>query len=733
MAALGKIRSKGVFLIIIIGLGLFGFIAGDMFKACEPAGRAAMNRAVVVFDEKMDIQEFQNYLSEYSEYAKIVSRGQVPADDELNQMAWESLKNSKLIEHECEELGITVTDQEFQEMMKKGTHPALNQLTQLGFADAQTGRFSLEMYKQFIDNYNKSTNKSEDDVKAYKALLFAEKQIRQNLLNWKYNSLLQECVLSNPYEAEFAFKAGNTESNVQLAYLDYKSVKDDEAKVSEEEIKSKYEELKEAFYIPSEMRDAKYILVEKNPSESDRAEFVKELNNAVEELRATSVVDSINIILRKYNSLYSYLGVPVTKNAFSTEVAAKLDSMSVGAVTGPVKSGMAGKETYSVVKLLGKTSSADSIEYRMIGFAMNPSKPQENVENRADSVLNALKEKGGENFDALSKQYNGSDAQKQWIATANYEKATSITNFDRDFINDLNNASVNDIFKIKISQGFAVVQVTNKKQSVTKYDVALLQRDLQISKKTDADLNSKLSQFVANNQTLESLVKNAKQAGYTVQDINGVMPENGSIPGIRGQQSREAFKWLFDNDREKGEVSKIFNETDQAYFVLAVSGIYPEGYLTLENPQVMEIVKQQAMKDKRAEKLMAQLKDVKSIEQAESKGAKVVDVEQITLSSPVVVTALNAQEPALSGAVARTAKGQFSSHPVKGNAGVYVFKVTEKNELPEKFDEQTKKSIMQRQKQENMSYFFSSNGMQQQLNLRDVERKAGIVFNGFRF
>lgn len=35
MAALGSIRKRGVTLIIIVALGLFAFIAGDMFKGCE--------------------------------------------------------------------------------------------------------------------------------------------------------------------------------------------------------------------------------------------------------------------------------------------------------------------------------------------------------------------------------------------------------------------------------------------------------------------------------------------------------------------------------------------------------------------------------------------------------------------------------------------------------------------------------------------------------------------------
>lgn len=35
MAALGKIRKRGLILISIIGLGLFAFIAEEGFRSCE--------------------------------------------------------------------------------------------------------------------------------------------------------------------------------------------------------------------------------------------------------------------------------------------------------------------------------------------------------------------------------------------------------------------------------------------------------------------------------------------------------------------------------------------------------------------------------------------------------------------------------------------------------------------------------------------------------------------------
>lgn len=78
---------------------------------------------------------------------------------------------------------------------------------------------------------------------------------------------------------------------------------------------------------------------------------------------------------------------------------------------------------------------------------------------------------------------------------------------------------------------------------------------------------------------------------------------------------------------------------------------------------------------------------VKSIAAAKSKGAKVMDINQVTFAAPVFVTSTGASEPALSGAVAVTKKGAFCAKPVKGQAGVYVFQVTDKTKRNVKYDQ----------------------------------------------
>ena len=107
MAAIGKMRSWGPVLIIILGLALFGFIAESAFETFR--GRAAVdsNTAGVIDGEKVDIKEFQDLVAEYQQLVKLQGYDNLNEDqlNNLRDMAWEAYVQNKIIEKEAKELG----------------------------------------------------------------------------------------------------------------------------------------------------------------------------------------------------------------------------------------------------------------------------------------------------------------------------------------------------------------------------------------------------------------------------------------------------------------------------------------------------------------------------------------------------------------------------------------------------------------------------------------------------
>ena len=122
----------------------------------------------------------------------------------------------------------------------------------------------------------------------------------------------------------------------------------------------------------------------------------------------------------------------------------------------------------------------------------------------------------------------------------------------------------------------------------------------------------------------------------------------------------------------------------------------PKGYAELS--PVPEAVKQEGRRAKKFAKLSEQLAGAKSIAEAQAKGARIDSISHITFRAPVYVPSIVMPEPALSGAVAGTQKGAFSSHVVKGQAGAYVFQVINRSQREGvTFNEKTSEAALRQQ------------------------------------
>jgi peptidyl-prolyl cis-trans isomerase D len=364
MAALGKIRKRGVALVIIIGLGLFAFIAEEAFRSCEATKNQQRQQIGEVLGEKVNVQEFQGLVDEYQEVLKMSQGRDNFSEEELNSIkdqVWNQFINNKIIASEAEKVGLTVTDEELQNMMKEGTNPLL---LQSPFVNQQTGRFDVTMLTKFLSDYKKNASNpqlSESYERIYKYWQFVEKQLRTSTLTKKYQALIAGSLLSNPVSAKMAFQGQNEENEILLASLPYGSINDNDVEVSDADLKAKYNEEKEMFKQTIESRDIKYVDFEVVASATDRAALLKTMEEACNKLESGANPAEV---VRKAQSQFPYTGIAATKRAYPTDIAAKLDSMSVGQTTRPFES--KSDNTLNVVKLLAKTQAPDSIEYRQI-------------------------------------------------------------------------------------------------------------------------------------------------------------------------------------------------------------------------------------------------------------------------------------------------------------------------------------------------------------------------------
>lgn len=674
MATLQKIRSKGPLLVIVIGLALFAFIAGDAWKVLQPhQGKQDVGE---VNGEVLSAQDYQKMVDELSEVIKLTNGLNSLTEDQLNNVkdqVWQSYVNNKLIAEQAKKLGLKVTDAEIQAIIEQGTHPLLMQTP---FRNPQTGMFDKDMLKKFLVDYaNLDASKMPAQYVEYYQKMgafwkFVEKTLAESTLAQKYQNLVTKSLISNPVSAEDAFKARTEQSDLLLAGIPYSSINDSTIQVSDSEIKDRYNEKKEQFKQLVETRDIRYIDVKVVPSDADRKAVEKEVTEYSNQLATTT--SDFGTFVRSTGSSVNYSDVPVSKSVFPADVASRLDSTGVNEVYGPYYNQT--DDSYNAFKVLAKVSSPDSIQFRQIQVYADT---EEKTKTLADSIYNALK--GGADFAAVAKIY-GQTGEATWVNSQSWEGAELDTDNSK-FINTLLNQPVDELTNVNIGQANLILQVMNKKSMQTKYKVAVVKRPVEFSKETYNAAYNKFSQFVAQNTTIDSMVKNAEESGYTLTPRTDLSSAEHYVGGVRS--TREALKWIF--AAKPGEVSPLYEcgENDHL-MVVALDKIHEAGYRDVNS--VAEMLRSEIRRDKKADKLMAEMKKYNSIAQVKGMKDAVSDsVKHVTFSAPAYISVTRASEPVIGAVASKTAVNQVSA-PIKGNAGVYMIQVYAKDKGSEKFD-----------------------------------------------
>lgn len=711
MATLQKIRSKGPLLVIVIGLALFAFIAGDAWKVLQPhQGKQDVGE---VNGEVLSAQDYQKMVDELSEVIKLTNGLNSLTEDQLNNVkdqVWQSYVNNKLIAEQAEKLGLKVTDAEIQSIIDQGTHPLLMQTP---FRNPQTGMFDKDMLKKFLVDYA-NLNASQmpaQYVEYYQKMgafwQFVEKTLAQSTLAEKYQNLVTKSLISNPVAAEDAFNARTEQSDLLLAGVPYTSINDSTVQVSDSEIKARYDEKKEQFKQLVETRDIRYIDVKVVPSDADRKAVEKEVTEYSNQLANTTA--DFGTFVRSTGSSVNYSDVPVSKSVFPADVASRLDSTGVNEVYGPYYNQT--DDSYNAFKLLAKVSSPDSIQFRQIQVY---AETEEKTKTLADSIYNALK--GGADFAAIAKIY-GQTGEASWVNSQSWE-GSELDADNSKFINTLLNQPVNELANISIGQANLILQVMNKKSMQTKYKVAVVKCPVEFSKETYNAAYNKFSQFVAQNTTIESMVKNAEESGYTLMPRTDLSSAEHYVGGVRS--TREALKWIF--AAKPGEVSPLYEcgENDHL-MVVALDKIHEAGYRDINS--VAEMLRAEIRRDKKAEKIMEEMKKYNSIAQVKGMKDAVSDsVKHVTFSAPAYISVTRSSEPVIGAVAAKTAANKVSA-PIKGNGGVYMIQVYAKEKGSEKFDAKQEETTLT-----NMAVRIAGNQL-----INDLYQKAKVVDQRYLF
>ncbi|MDR1335766.1 MAG: SurA N-terminal domain-containing protein [Tannerella sp.] len=701
MATLQKIRNRAGLLVGVVGVALLAFIVGDGLNSGSTFFRQSKDKVLSVNGEIVKTQDFSRQLEELSEIYSMQMNGSSLTDEQQAQMrnkAFESQVRTLLMNQEGEKVGFTVTSDEVFDMVQgENVSPAVQQMPM--FHD-ENGRFDRNALLRFLQMVNRTSypgNYTEQDVaqirSAQKYWFFMEKNLIQQKKEEKFTTLLSKALVVNSLDAKADYDDNLTSVDFDYAVQYYSSIPDSAVAVTSSEIRSLYKKRRE-LYKQDASAELKYILVTVAPSSED----FEEVKSAIDKIKPEFVDFSDVHDLVNENSDVPFYDAYTSAAFLSPEAEIFVNEAEIGNVKGPVLVG----NTYHLYKYLGRTVAPDSIRVNELAL---PRMAEDRLKTFSDSLIRVVK--GGQPFAELAGSLTGGSftGDMGWLTDE-----AALRRIDEKFRDAIFSAAVNDVFVLKTSRGTHLIQVSEKTSPVQKYKVADVVMEVEPSQTTTTGAYTALSQYILKNSKADSFESEAAAAGYVCQ-TNTIGQNDQTLTNI--PSTRQVVRWAFEN--KKGAMSQIYELDGDRYLVAVLQSVYEKGYRPVE--AVAESLKRELLNDRKAEKIIADLKaqNLTTLEQyAEATHSSVQPVSFVGFATPRIANI--GMEPALNAA-APYAEANVVSAPVKGKAGVYVFKVKEKHTTPGTFslEEQKRKLSM------NSNYRYMYQAIQTLRDKSDVE------------
>lgn len=652
MAILGKIRSKGVLLLVVVGFALFAFIIGDFLTQGSTYFNKSRETVAEIVGEDVNINDYQAAIDQMVEVYKIETGQTDLSEDVMAQLrasVWENLVTEKLLFAEAEKLGLAVSKEELSEyVIGNKTHPLIMQ--RRTFA-GENGQFSRPMLVQFLNSLDVTPENEEmrqQIAQAKSYWLFWERNVKMAVLQDKYNALIGKAVTANSLEAKTSYEAAKVTTDVNYVVQPYFAISDSTVSVSKNEIKDRYNKNKE-LYKQEANRTLSYVAFEIRPLKEDSVEAQEWMNKISEEFKTTE--DVVGLVNSNSDVMYdgrnySYNSLPLNLRDFAF-------TGKTGDVFGPLFE----NNTHTMARIMESgIMKSDSVKLRHIYLTTAD-------EAKADSIIGAIN--GGAVFADLAKKYSAvpqtaaNGGEIGWIMEGMQGMDKEIT--DKAFA-----AVPNQVFTVKNAQGVQIMQVMEKTPARAKVKLAILERKVIPSSRSYGRIYNEAKQFAAELKSTEFASK-AQEKGVSVRTASELFESTERIADI--PQSRQVIRWAFESD--KGDVSDVFDCNNQ-FVVATTTEVNAKGYRSLE--KVSDQIKAELIREKKADimikNLTEQLKKTPSLEalaQALSTDVKVANAVNFANNQFGVA----GFEPALIGKVSVLPANKLSA-PVKGNAGVYV-------------------------------------------------------------
>jgi peptidyl-prolyl cis-trans isomerase D len=663
MALIGKIRKNSWLLIVLIALGLGGFIFMDMFSGQQSIFGSTQFTVGEIDGNKIDWNEFvRTEQMLYSNTADPFS---------ARSALWNFYLEETIVKKEAEGLGLGVSKDELIDLQfGSNLSPIITQR----FRDPNSGqvdRAQLNQIKQQIEN-----NTLDPTVRPFWA--HQEKEIIKERLQSKLSTLVSKAMYTPQWQAESLFREQNRRIDLAYVQIPFDEVPDSEVTLTDEDYSSYLAENKEQYRQDEETRTVEYLTFNIEPTAQDSAELKQNISNLIPRF-ATAENDSAFAV----NNFGSIEPTFLKKSEVSQAIADTVFTMPAGQIYGPyIDAG-----TYKAVKLVNRLTIPDSVRSRHILIRANNIQQAISARNTIDS-LRTLIDNGTHSFDSLSMKFSQDASNASKGGDLGYTPlGRMVPPFEKFIFYD---GKVGEPGIVATQFGIHLVEVLDRKYGAEREEgvrLAYLNEPIVPSPKTQDSLYNIVLEFVGTNRSADALRTSAESTDYLELQTTVPLKENDyNIAQLGGgQSSRDIVRWAFNGNTRIGDVSpEIYiyedpiNFYNNKYVVASLKSIRPAGEPTVDN--VKDQIESAVRNQKKVDILKSRISSNDLAQIANSYATEIDTARSVSFSSGFIPGL--GQEPKVL-AKAFTSNLNEVSEAMGGNNGVFVFKVIKETPSPE--------------------------------------------------
>lgn len=658
MAILGQIRSKSIFLIIVIGLALFAFVISGVF---DGKGYQAQQPVGVINGEEVLIEDFRGQVDflerNYNQQGMIA----------VNNV-WNQRLRSEILRQQFEISGIQSGKDHLQNILKNNS--TFNSDPQ--FLN-EAGMFDIDKFKTLIIEL-KTTN-----PEAYEQWKSQEKIFESQSNEQIYLNLVNAGVNYTQADGKFEYTLQNDNVDIEYIQIPYSSVEDSLISYSESDLKKYINNNEDEFKVNSS-RDIEYVIFEEKPSFEDEkavknrlSKFLKESKEFNEVSKLEEITPSLTTAknIKEFINEYSessFDSIYLPKGSLPADHANLLFNLNIDQTYGPYLDGEYFKISRMLDKKIGGSVRASHILVAYKGSKNanpNVSRSKNEAKKEANNILRKIR-KSPKSFTELAFEFSDGPSKSRGGDLGFVQDGNMVKPFN-DFIFSKRIGSTG---VVETDFGFHVIKV------VAKDDLVLLasitEKNVPSDATSDKVFNSatKLEMSLSKDEDLNTL---SNKENYTVKTVNGIQILDNDFPGLKDQ--RRIVQWLFTESTNVSDF-KRFDLPKGGYLIAQVTKIVDEGLSNVQD--VSYKVLPMVLKSKKADFIISKNDNSLSLEEiAEINGTEVR--KALALNQKNATITGSGLEPLVIGASFGTNINETSDFII-GENGIYKLKVIKRKD-----------------------------------------------------